>query len=157
MRSRIDQKTFTILKKIDMSYAEQHIQKDKMMDDSWPLLKSKLIYSKPDGKYFMQISTQDNLERNSTKSDQKWMVCEEKQAGQLLGGKVTALTPFVLIEDRQKQVKPLVDSRVMEYELVGIELQSDHSMLIISSSDLLIFLRYIEHSPKLVEGGDRFF
>ncbi|WP_311408660.1 hypothetical protein [Liquorilactobacillus uvarum] len=139
------------MKKIKMNYAKQHIQTDKTDDDTWPLLKSSLFYNKSDEKYCMYISMKASWLVDKGRQQQELVFCEKDQIDKLFESKINKLTPFVLIEDSKKQVKPIIDNQLMKYELVGIKLQNEKSILIISSSDLLIFLRYIDHSPKMVE------
>lgn len=146
-----DKKLFSILKKIKMNYAKQHIQTDRAADDNWPLLKSSLFYNKSDENYCMYISMQAIWLVGKGRQQQELIFCEKDQIDELFESKINKLTPFVLIEDTKKQVKPIIDNQLMKYELVGIKLQNEKSILIISSSDLLIFLRYIDHSPKMVE------
>ncbi|WP_057746515.1 hypothetical protein [Liquorilactobacillus capillatus] len=143
-----DKKLFTTLKKIKMNYAEQQLPLSEVTKDTWPLLKSSLYFDKVKERYIMYISTHDNWRGGQVEAD--WIACSTTEINAFFGREVTAVTPLILVEDVAVKIKPFLDSRVMDNELVGIKLQSRKSILILSSSDLLILLRYLEHSPKII-------
>ena len=65
-----------------------------------------------------------------------------------------AVTPFALINDGERAVRPVIDSGVMQSERAHFHPLSNDATTAIAPSDLLRFIRALGHDPAVVDLGE---
>ncbi|MDE0335386.1 MAG: prolyl-tRNA synthetase associated domain-containing protein [Defluviicoccus sp.] len=65
-----------------------------------------------------------------------------------------AVTPFALINDDERAVRPVIDSGVMRSERAHFHPLSNDATTAIAPSDLLRFVRALGHDPAVVDLGE---
>lgn len=83
--------------------------------------------------------------------DKELILATAKQRAEIFNGRIKALTPLVLVEDSQAAVKVIMDSRVLSSGLVVLKLQQANESVVLSPTNLMLFLKYIKHPVTLTE------
>ncbi len=65
-----------------------------------------------------------------------------------------AVTPFALINDGERAVRPVIDSGVMQSERAHFHPLSNDATTAIAPSDLLRFIRALGHDPAVADLGE---
>jgi Ala-tRNA(Pro) deacylase len=77
--------------------------------------------------------------------------CRETILEEVLGVKAGAVTPFALINDHEKRVNVVLDSNILEHELLNFHPLENTSTTTIRSSDLVHFINGCGHSPQILD------
>jgi Ala-tRNA(Pro) deacylase len=77
--------------------------------------------------------------------------CRETILEEVLGVKAGAVTPFALINDHEKRVNVVLDSNILEHELLNFHPLENTSTTTIRSSDLVQFINGCGHSPQILD------
>ena len=77
--------------------------------------------------------------------------CRETILEEVLGVKAGAVTPFALINDHERRVNVVLDSNILEHELLNFHPLENTSTTTIRSADLVHFINGCGHSPKILD------
>jgi Ala-tRNA(Pro) deacylase len=72
---------------------------------------------------------------------------------EVLGVKPGAVTPFALINDTERRVRVVLDSAMMDYDLLNYHPLSNDRTTTIRSRDLLAFIEACGHNPLITDVG----
>ncbi|MEZ5936541.1 MAG: prolyl-tRNA synthetase associated domain-containing protein [Alphaproteobacteria bacterium] len=70
---------------------------------------------------------------------------------EVLGVTPGSVTPFALINDREHQVKPLLDKAMLKHELLNYHPLTNEATTTIKASDLPVFIAAMGHDPMVVD------
>ena len=77
--------------------------------------------------------------------------CRETLLEDVLGVKAGGVTPFALLNDHEQRVNVVLDSNVLERELLNFHPLENTSTTTIRSSDLVHFINGCGHSPQIID------
>jgi|TARA_B100002003_G_C14055631_1_gene508309 Ala-tRNA(Pro) deacylase len=77
--------------------------------------------------------------------------CRETLLEDVLGVKAGGVTPFALLNDHEQRVNVVLDSNVLEHELLNFHPLENTSTTTIRSSDLVHFINGCGHSPQIID------
>ena len=77
--------------------------------------------------------------------------CRETILEEVLGVKAGAVTPFALINDHERRVNVVLDSNILEHELLNFHPLENTSTTTIRSADLVHFINGCGHSPQILD------
>tara|TARA_B100001971_G_C17898349_1_gene386679 strand:- start:126 stop:626 length:501 start_codon:yes stop_codon:yes gene_type:complete len=77
--------------------------------------------------------------------------CRETLLEDVLGVKAGGVTPFALLNDHEQRVNVVLDSNVLEHELLNFHPLENTSTTTIRSSDLVHFISGCGHSPQIID------
>ena len=77
--------------------------------------------------------------------------CRETILDEVLGVKAGAVTPFALINDHERRVNVVLDSNILEHELLNFHPLENTSTTTIRSADLVHFINGCGHSPQILD------
>ena len=70
---------------------------------------------------------------------------------QVLGVPPGSVTPLALVNDRDRQVRPVLDTKLMAHELVNCHPLANTATTTLKAMDLLRFMEALGYSPTLVD------
>ncbi len=73
--------------------------------------------------------------------------------GEVLGVEPGSVTPFGLINDRERRVNVVLDQAMMAHELLNFHPLRNDATTTIAAADLLRFIRACGHEPRLAKFG----
>ena len=73
--------------------------------------------------------------------------------GEVLGVEPGSVTPFGLINDRERRVNVVLDQAMMAHELLNFHPLRNDATTTIAAADLLKFIRACGHEPRLAKLG----
>ena len=68
-----------------------------------------------------------------------------------VSGQPGSVTPFALINDVERRVKPLLDKAMLDHDLLNYHPLTNEATTTIRSSDLPTFIRAMGHEPDLID------
>ena len=77
--------------------------------------------------------------------------CRETLLEDVLGVKAGGVTPFALLNDHEQRVNVVLDSNVLEHELLNFHPLENTSTTTVRSSDLVHFINGCGHSPQIID------
>lgn len=69
----------------------------------------------------------------------------------VLGISPGSVTPFALINDRERRVQPLLDQAMLSHDRLNYHPMTNQATTTIATADLLKFLRACGHEPRIVD------
>ncbi|MCC7666487.1 hypothetical protein [Liquorilactobacillus satsumensis] len=142
-----DRRVLAIFRKIKLEYAKQAELVAGGAEVLGQTLYSELFFKKATQQYILRTT----VKKDWLYLDKELILATAKQRAEIFNGRIKALTPLVLVEDSQAAVKVIMDSRVLSSGLVVLKLQQANESVVLSPTNLMLFLKYIKHPVTLTE------